>query len=155
MSFAVAKDVTAHPDALADAVNWVSSYSPAWADTESLSQGMMEALSNAIIHGVLGIKSEGREDCLKSYVERVRAAAQRSPNAVVRVEVIGDEDSFRVRLSWTGTACPVDDRGPRALVDGVMSVSGMGTCIIFASFQRVVWDENGLGLELWLQKEKK
>src|SRR5690606_14724339 len=52
----------ARPDAIARAVRWVVDQSPDWSDRDAVDHGLTGALTNAILHGSLGMGSEMRKN---------------------------------------------------------------------------------------------
>jgi anti-sigma regulatory factor (Ser/Thr protein kinase) len=80
----------------------------------------------------------------------------------VELQVAHNANAFGIRISWDGSPCPPDARN--AVVSDLTATdidvtsrttlrsSGMGMHIIHALFDRVVWDTDGKGMELWLER---
>lgn len=157
----------ARPDAIPSAVRWVLDQRPDWADPSAVDHGLTEALTNAILHGSLNLESTGRNDDA-GYSDYL-TLAERLPEGLaftdrhVELRVTKNPESFGIRISWEGSPCPVDEQIPRTKrgpptsseiqdAESLLQTSGMGMKIILTLFDRVVWDPNGMGMEVWMQK---
>ena len=155
----------ARPEGVARAVRWVIDLSPSWVDRDAVDHGLTEALTNAILHGALGITSDLRNN--GRYVEYLHLSQELPDRAelsdrYVELKVVSNPETFGVRLAWQGTPCPPDARDAKEQA-GIaeflaietptsLETSGMGLRIIFNLFDRVEWDEDGLGMEMWMQR---
>lgn len=147
--------LAARPQAIPRAVRWVVDQCPDWADHTAVDHGLTEALTNAVLHGALGLSSAVRKtENYDQYLTLAHELPDRPGfmDRHVELKMVQNADSFGIRISWQGAPCPVEDRSPRPLVAKEQS-SGMGLSIIHSLFDRVDWDADGLGLELWLQRE--
>jgi len=145
--------LAARPAAIPRAVRWVVDQSPDWADRVAVDHGLTEALTNAVLHGALGLSSEVRHtDAYDEYLTLAHELPDRPGfmDRHVELKMVQNADSFGIRISWQGAACPVEDRLPPAPTS--IRSSGMGSSIIHSLFDRVDWDSDGLGLELWLHR---
>lgn len=155
----------ARPDAIPRAIRWVLDQRPEWADPSAIDHGLTEALTNAVLHGALSLGSELRDgNGYADYLALAESLPDRPGFTDRHVElcVASNSESFGIRISWNGSACPTDARIPRSFRGGsasdganedtLLHTSGMGMHIILALFDRVVWDSDGMGMELWLQK---
>jgi anti-sigma regulatory factor (Ser/Thr protein kinase) len=139
--------------AIGDAVQFAIREAPTWVDPAALDHGLTEALTNALIHGVFGLSSEGRnEDEYDKYLELAEALSANETSTETGVEVSLERDAamLGIHLRWTGSPCPIDARSPTPTPssdDKVVS-SGMGNRIIYSLFDEVSWDEDGFGLRL-------
>gem|GEM_PF-456516 len=150
----------ARPDAIPRAIRWVVDQSPEWVDSEAVDHGLTEALTNAILHGSLGMGSEMRKS--NGGYEDYLTLAQELPDRPgytdrhVELRVVRNQEAFGIRISWEGSPCPVEERQPMSMrggADGMPQNSGMGLNIIRTLFDRVEWDTSGLGMEIWMQRE--
>lgn len=155
----------ARPDAISRAVRWVIDLAPAWVDGDAVDHGLTEALTNAILHGSLGVESEMRQQ--GGYQHYLHLAEQLPDQAAfadrhVHLDVVKNPETFGIRIVWEGRACPepvrssVRDPGREGFSDAPDSLqtSGMGMRIITSLFDRVHWDDDGLGMELWLHRDQ-
>ncbi len=149
----------ARPEAIPRAVRWVVDQSPEWADPAAVDHGLTEALTNAILHGSLGLSSEMRSDGgYDEYLHLAQELPERPgfTDRHVELRVVKNPEAFGIRISWEGCPCPVEDREPQSIRGDSLAAlknSGMGMNIIRSLFDRVEWDDSGLGMEIWMQKE--
>ncbi len=145
-------NITPHPEAVRCAVQWVLSRKPDWVDAAELDHGMTEALTNAVLHGALELNSESRSgDGYLQYLSQAHIRAEDHSSRTVRLTLLDRNDGFGVRIGWDGVPCPAESRAPPSQVDPLRS-SGLGMSIIFALFDHVIWAEDGLSMELWLDR---
>lgn len=151
----LSQKIPAHPRRLIDAIHWVLSHRPPWAEALPLDLGLTEALTNSIVHGALGLSSQSRTQGgthgyqqYLSHVHELPSTPQFSDKQI-QIELHKTPSTLGIRLSWEGTPCPPELRYPQKDASQPVA-SGMGMQIIHALFQKVVWDEDGLGVELWL-----
>lgn len=143
--------LAARPAAIPRAVRWVVDQAPVWADSFAIDHGLTEALTNAVVHGALGLDSDVREsEDFADFLTLANELPDRQGylDRHVELHVVKSQTSFGIRIAWQGVPCPPDARLP-ALVDEDPRGSGMGTRLIHSLFDRVVWDDDGLGVELW------
>lgn len=141
--------VRADPTKLYETSSRLCALAPSWVDQEPLEQGLVEALSNAIVHGTLGVQSTGRSRNLASYSRAAKqAAVDRSEEIFVRAGSPNSR-SFKVRIEWQGTPCPENKRVPQDVGNPLKTGGGMGLPIIYASFSLVEWDADGFAITLW------
>lgn len=151
--------IAAHPQEIPQAVRWVVGRCPLWTDVTAVDHGLTEALTNAILHGSLGLDSSVRQ--VGSYDQYLLLAQQlpeqpRLKDRTVCLDVFRLADSFGVRLTWEGFRCPPEARtSAPALEESPLSLqsSGMGLRIISTLFDRVIWAESGLSMEIWMDRE--
>ncbi|HXS17793.1 MAG TPA: SpoIIE family protein phosphatase, partial [Polyangiaceae bacterium] len=162
---------SARPESVPPAVRWVVVQRPDWADPHAIDHGLTEALTNAILHGALDLASNMRDevssadaDGYQRYLELAAELPQRPgfTDRQVELQVASNADAFGIRIAWDGSPCPPEAR--RAVISDltttdsqvaskpVLRTSGMGMHIIHALFDRVVWDDDGKGMELWLDR---
>lgn len=136
---------------IAAGVRWVQEQAPAWVDPFVIDTGLTEALTNAVVHGVLGVSSAGRQEDVTVYLEELEARAERVDPTIrpLKLALSRSPDSFTVALSWTGLPCPEENRGPRALASPFAG-SGLGTTLIHATFDEVQWSPDGCSVRLRL-----
>lgn len=147
----------ARPDAIPRAVRWVVDQSPDWSDRDAVDHGLTEALTNAILHGALGMGSEMRRN--GGYTDYL-TLAQELPDRPgytdrhVELNVVRNREAFGIRISWEGQPCAEEDRQPLSLRGGInIQNSGMGMNIIQTLFDRVEWARDGLSMEIWMHRE--
>ena len=137
----------------------------------AIDHGLTEALTNAILHGALDLGSNMRDAAdaqqdngYQRYLELATDLPRRPgfTDRQVELQVARNADAFGIRISWDGSPCPPDAR--TAVVSDLTATdiessskpalrsSGMGMHIIYALFDRVVWDADGKGMELWLDR---
>ncbi len=157
----------ARPDAISRAVRWVVDQSPDWSDRDAVDHGLTEALTNAILHGSLGMGSEMRRNGGYSDYLTLALELPDRPGYTdrhVELNVVSNPEAFGIHISWEGSACPPEDRQPisfpssaplsiRGLGEPQLASSGMGMTIIRTLFDRVEWDSDGLGMEIWMHRE--
>lgn len=162
---------SASPESVPPAVRWVVDQRPDWADAHAIDHGLTEALTNAILHGALDLGSNMRDAAdaqqdngYQRYLELATDLPRRPgfTDRQVELQVARNADAFGIRISWDGSPCPPDAR--TAVVSDLtatdiessskpaLRTSGMGMHIIYALFDRVVWDADGKGMELWLDR---
>jgi anti-sigma regulatory factor (Ser/Thr protein kinase) len=156
--------LSARPDAIASAVRWVLDQCPDWVDQSGVDHGLTEALTNAILHGTLNMRSAMREgeDGYTDYLTLAEQLPDRPGYAdrCVELSVANNAESFGIRISWEGTPCPQDarigipNRASKSPEDeeSILRTSGMGMNIIRTLFDRVDWDVSGMSMEIWMQK---
>lgn len=135
-------------DEVARAVAWASKEVPAWVDPIALDVGLTEALTNAIVHGVLEVSSELRGAGVEVYlgeVERRSKTVDESQN--VSLTLSQSIDQVEIHVSWQGASCPGSLRNPPDFPDPLRG-SGLGTTLIYASFDEVTWGVDGCSMFL-------
>jgi anti-sigma regulatory factor (Ser/Thr protein kinase) len=145
------RELSARPDQIAEAVAWVASEAPSWVDPLLLDTGLTEALTNAIVHGVLGVSSSSRAEDVTEYLDEVESRLQTVDATTARVTLTLDREErrFLVTLCWQGAACPLENRTPRSAPEPLVG-SGLGTTLIHASFDEVCWSDDGRSVKLQL-----
>lgn len=154
--------LTAHPEAVARGVRWAKELSPGWIDPPALDMGLTEALTNAIIHGALGLESTGRAQ--GGYLDYLSQAANlpldpEYMNRQVTMQVTQTPGLFEIHLTWENTPCPPEEREisrdpPSGNRLSSFELSGMGSNIIATLFDLVTWDDDGLGMVLRFEKHR-
>jgi phosphoserine phosphatase RsbU/P len=149
--------VPAQLEAIAPAIRSALAAAPPWVDPAALDHGLTEALTNAVLHGVLGVASEGRDaDGYDDYLDAAESASRRAPNTLqaVDLEIRRSSSWLEFRLRWSGYPCPPEKQGPvstpsdRGSSHDELLGSGMGLKIISSLFDEVAWDEDGYGVLL-------
>jgi anti-sigma regulatory factor (Ser/Thr protein kinase) len=147
--------LAARPAAIPRAVRWIVDLTPTWADKVDVDLGLTEALTNAVLHGALGLSSTLRKEG-DGYLDYL-ALAEELPDRPgfmdrhVELRAHTNPECFGVRISWEGSPCPPEVRHPK-LDEFGLAESGMGMRLIYSLFHRVEWDDDGFGLELWLDR---
>ncbi len=136
-------------DEVARAVTWASQELPHWVDPVRLDVGLTEALTNAIVHGALEVSSSLRHHGVETYLGEVerRSLAPEASSKSLLLTVEHDGKQVEIALSWLGAPCPASLRGKSGPVDP-MAGSGLGTTLIYASFDEVIWGADGYSLLL-------
>ncbi len=137
-------------DEIPRGVAWVMARAPTWVDPGLLELGLTEAITNALVHGVLGVTSDGREEDLSAYLDEVRRRSLAPPSSrrggTVTLKVLESGPRMELLLAWTGTPCPPEAR--QGKLPNTPSAGGMGQGIIEAVFSDVIWAEDGLSQRL-------
>lgn len=138
-------------DEVARAVSWAARELPAWVDPVRLDVGLTEALTNAIVHGALEVSSSLRHRGVETYLGEVerRSLTPEAAARAIRLSINQSDAGVDIALSWLGAPCPPSLRGKSGSVDPMMG-SGLGTTLIYASFDEVVWGTDGYSLLLRL-----
>jgi len=111
---------------------------------------LMEAISNAMIHGNLEISSTVRDDGLEGYYELIRERGAQEPHASRRVRVSSTESTDRVRYV-------IEDEGPGfdpsslpdpSSPDNMSRVRGRGIFLIRTFMDEVDYSERGQRLTM-------
>ncbi len=133
------------------AVAWASQELPSWVDPVRLDVGLTEALTNAIVHGALEVSSSLRHQGVETYLGEVerRSIAPEAASKLLRLTIEHDSHHAELQLSWLGAPCPISLRGKTGPVDPLAG-SGLGTTLIYASFDEVIWAADGYSLLLRL-----
>lgn len=133
------------------AITWASQALPSWVDPIRLDVGLTEALTNAIVHGALEVSSSLRHHGVETYLGEVerRSLTPEASSKVLRLTIDHDVHTVDIRLSWLGAPCPASLRGKAGPVDPLAG-SGLGTTLIYASFDEVIWGADGYSLLLRL-----
>lgn len=140
------------PESVGAAVRFAQTRCPDWVDRDKLDHGLTEAVTNAIIHGTLGVSSAERSN--QRYREFLELSEE-SPEESEPIELTVEQtlDAFEVHVRWRHNACPPSKRLPLSpppsgsrLSD--FEVHGMGMHLMANLFDEVAWDEDGLGLSL-------
>lgn len=138
------------------AVRFAQTRCPEWVDRERLDHGLTEAVTNAIVHGTLGISSELRAaDAYQDFLKQKPS----SPDDLEPIEIAIEQtlDTFSVHVRWPNHPCPpsrqrVSAPPPSGAPLLEYEVHGMGMHLIHSLFDRVSWDDDGLGLSLHLAR---
>jgi sigma-B regulation protein RsbU (phosphoserine phosphatase) len=135
-------------------VAWAERVAPPWVERDRLRVGMLEAVTNAVVHGSLAVSSALRDGdgSLDAYLdaidERSHEAAAATDRLHVAFEATADGCCFSLR--WPGQACPLAVRtAPPPGLD-TLAASGLGLGLICDAFDRAVWSEDGRSLTLSL-----
>lgn len=133
------------------AITWANQELPRWVDPVRLDVGLTEALTNAIVHGALEVSSSLRHQGVETYLGEVerRSLTPEAASKVLRLTIEHDASHVDISLSWLGAPCPASLRGKSGPVDP-MAGSGLGTTLIYASFDEVIWGADGYSLLLRL-----
>jgi hypothetical protein len=136
------------------AVSWASQELPSWVDPVRLDVGLTEALTNAIVHGALEVSSSLRSHGVETYLGEVerRSLAPDASSRLLTLIIEQDERQAEIALSWLGAPCPASLRGKSGSIDP-MAGSGLGTTLIYASFDEVIWGADGLSLLLRMYED--
>ena len=146
------RELSARPEQISETVRWVTREAPSWVDPLVLDTGLTEALTNAIVHGVLGVSSSSRTEDVTEYLDEVERRLQSvDPTSRVTVTLNRADSRFLVTLSWRGAPCPVENRMPRSVPEPLAG-SGLGTTLIHASFDEVCWGDDGRSVKLQLKR---
>lgn len=143
-------------ESVAAAVRFAQTRCPEWVDRERLDHGLTEAVTNAIVHGTLGISSELRaEDTYQDFFKQKPG----SLDDVDPIEIAIEQtlDTFAVHVRWANYPCPPSrQRATAPPPSGTplleYEAHGMGMRLIHSLFDRVTWDDDGLGLSLYLAR---
>lgn len=138
------------------AVRFAQTRCPEWVDRERLDHGLTEAVTNAIVHGTLGISSELRaEDTYQDFLKQKSGA----PDDLEPIELAVEQtlDTFQVHIRWRNYPCPpsrqhVTAPPPSGTPLFEYEAHGMGLRLIHSLFDRVAWDDDGKGLSLHLSR---
>lgn len=148
--------ITPRPESMLRAVRWVLSQSPDWVDKAALDSGLTEALTNAVFHGALEVdptaRARGDYDVYLDEAITLAGSTDRGERTI-DLSILTAPSSFGVCVRWEGAACPPGARVPPADLSPLPE-SGMGMSIIFGLVNRVVWADDGLGLELWFDEPR-
>lgn len=138
-------------DEIGRAITWANQELPKWVDPVRLDVGLTEALTNAIVHGALEVSSSLRHQGVETYLGEVerRSTAPEAASKTLRLSIDHDSHCVDIQLSWLGAPCPASLRGKSGPVDP-MAGSGLGTTLIYASFDEVLWGADGYSLSLRL-----
>lgn len=139
----------AAPSTIVKMVRWIKGQLPGWGRREMTELGLTEAVTNAVIHGVMGKDSEKRADFMPQY-----AAEPDSPGGELSIAVMENENEVIIGLSWEGAACPRHCRQAPQDPDP-LAESGRGLQIIHSVFDDVSWKESGLEVELIIRRTTK
>jgi hypothetical protein len=133
------------------AITWANQELPTWVDPVRLDVGLTEALTNAIVHGALEVSSSLRHQGVETYLGEVerRSLAPETASKMLRLTIDHDAHHVEISLFWLGAPCPASLRGKSGAVDP-MAGSGLGTTLIYASFDEVIWGADGYSLLLRL-----
>ena len=139
-----------HTGAIAQAVEWACSSAPGWAERARIALGLTEALTNAVVHGTLGIASGARDVDLGLYLDDIEDASLRARRGErVRITVERDASVFTIALAWSNHACPERLRR-RPDEPDPLATHGRGLTIIYSSFDRVLWSDDGKSMAMLL-----
>lgn len=143
-------------DEVARAVAWARGELPSWVDPVRLDVGLTEALTNAIVHGALEVSSELRTAGVEVYLGEVdrRSNAPGTLDKSVTLTITQWPDLIDIGVFWQGAPCPSQFRGASKVTDPLRG-SGLGTTLIYASFDEVVWGADGYSLCLKLYPPRK
>lgn len=152
--------MAARPDAIARAVRWAVDRCPNWVDRSAIDHGLTEALTNAVIHGALGLTSDMRRQGGYEDFLDLAASLPTQPGYVdrhVELEVHQNQEQVSIHIRWRGDSCPVDAQEPESTPPSGGRLSsfegvGMGTTLIYSLFDMVSWDNDGLGMELTVRR---
>lgn len=146
-----ALDLLPRLEEVARAITWANQELPTWVDPVRLDVGLTEALTNAIVHGALEVSSSLRHQGVETYLGEVerRSLTPEAASRALRLTIEQDENQVDISLSWLGAPCPASLRGRSGPVDP-MAGSGLGTTLIYASFDEVIWGADGYSLLLRL-----
>lgn len=134
-----------NPSDVPTIVRWIADQLPAgWVD-DLTELGLVEAVTNAVVHGALGRHSQGRAQRLADY-----SAAAPAGSDPLCVQVRKEASAASVVLAWSGAACPPEFRVAPAEPDP-LAESGRGLHIIHSVFRNVLWQEDGLSVCLALK----
>jgi anti-sigma regulatory factor (Ser/Thr protein kinase) len=133
-------------------VRFAQTRCPDWVDREKLDHGLTEAVTNAIIHGTLGVSSSKRAgDQYREFL----ALSEESSEEVEPIELAIEQtlDTFAIHVRWRHNACPPSKRLPLSPPPSGSELSdyeahGMGMHLMATLFDEVAWDTDGLGLSL-------
>lgn len=141
---------------ISETVRWIVGESPDWVDRAVLDTGLTEALTNAVVHGALGVASSGRGEDITVYLDELerRLHAPEAQDSRVSVSVARQEEHFQVALAWTGAACPKENQLPPSSIKPLTG-SGLGTTLIHTCFDEVHWGEDGRSVKLCLIRQRR
>lgn len=152
----------ASPESVGAAVRFAQTRCPDWVDREQLDHGLTEAVTNAILHGTLGVTATVRAS--HAYREFIALSKDSSSeleegeeNEAIELAIEQTLDAFGVHVRWRHNPCPPSKRGATAPPPSGSELSdfeahGMGMHLITAFFDEVTWDEDGLGLALRMKR---
>ena len=151
----LSRAVTPELQQIPETVSWVLSESPAWVDQSLLDTGLTEALTNAIVHGVLGVTSSGRGEDMTEYLDRVERSslAAGALGPPVTVSLASNDERFLVALSWQGVPCPEENQIPPSR-PRPLAGSGLGATLIHSCFDDVSWGADGRSVDLCLVRRR-
>lgn len=106
---------------------------------------VMEALTNAIVHGNLEVASELRDDSLERYHEVIRERRERLPFAARRVRCVASESPARVRyeISDEGPGFDPDTLPDPCSPENLVRVRGRGILLMRTFMDEVRFNERG------------
>jgi sigma-B regulation protein RsbU (phosphoserine phosphatase) len=146
--------ITPRPESVLRAVRWVLSQSPDWVDKGALDSGLTEALTNAVFHGALEVDPNHRASSeYGDYLDEALTLVSSTNRGErgIDLSILAKQNRFGIGIRWEGAACPPGARVPPTDLSPLPE-SGMGMSIIFGMFNDVVWADDGLSFELWLDK---
>jgi anti-sigma regulatory factor (Ser/Thr protein kinase) len=122
---------------LDDWVSVVEAHIPRWCRSDLVRAGIAEAMSNAIIHGALGLSSalrdEGEFEAWLALIEE-RERDRRESFVTVSIEREGERD---------GVVLVVSDPGEGFAWRSMPARTGRGLSILHAAFDSVRWNDVG------------
>lgn len=136
----------AKPSDIVKMVKWIQEQLPLWARLEMTELGLIEAVTNAVIHGALGRSSVERSENMSQY-----SRSSTNSSRTLAVSVSESETEVRTRLSWVGASCPQHCRQAPEDLDP-LAESGRGLHIIHSVFDDVRWNYSGLEVDLVTRK---
>ncbi|NUP04845.1 MAG: ATP-binding protein [Polyangiaceae bacterium] len=111
------------------ALDWARARVEAWVPEDVIELGLVEAVTNAIVHGT--------DTSLSDITHRFELAIR------------CDEERLAIEVRWFGRSCPAARRAP-TLPDDPCASHGRGLAILADSFHRVVWSPDGMAIRLEL-----
>jgi anti-sigma regulatory factor (Ser/Thr protein kinase) len=141
--------VPAATEQIGIAVDQVLAQAPTWVDPSALNTSLTEALTNAIVHGVLEVTSSSRGEDFQKYLDQVELRAEEAAQLGASVSLAAETSAthFTVTLSWQGQGCPKDRQGPSSSPDPLAG-SGLGSALIEALCDEVHWSADGRAVSL-------
>jgi len=125
-------------------VQWIMSQIMGAHDETLVELGVTESVTNAVVHGALGVGSDERVGEGEVYLSSAGKVAQDG----LTVELRQNQKEMSLNLSWVGTPCPPEyQKAPQASED-LFAESGRGTRIIHSVFDDVIWSDDGLSVDL-------
>lgn len=116
-------------------VSVVETHIPEWCRTDLVRAGIAEAMSNAIIHGALGITSALRDAGeFDAWLAMVDARERDCGPSFVTVSIERAEEGVVLEVSDPGAGFPWKSEPARA---------GRGLSILIAAFDSVRWNDAG------------
>ena len=73
---------------IAEAVRWACKDLPADVEPELVSLGLTEAVTNAVVHGVLGVDSKAREEDYDAYLRQIPAVRNKVPEPLPPAQAV-------------------------------------------------------------------